>query len=145
MRILIPSTFFLFVFSVSGMDCIHKEQYVNYKWDQDKDFGKVTIDEAISAFHKYPYQEQLEKARTIKQPTFPTVSFECGNNKSNFAVWSLSIGVYEVFYRTNSGKKITIETKKAREIETLMRMYFDGDSDDLESRMSEHEAAVITN
>lgn len=86
---------------------------------------------------------QLEKARTLEQPTFPTISFECAGDGSVIAIWSLVPDTYQVFHMTDEGKKITIETDDRKRIEHLVELYFSGERQLLEKEMSEDKTVVI--
>jgi hypothetical protein len=143
MKVILIMAFLAISNGVMGMECIHKEQYVDYKWDQHKEFGNVSVREAVNAFNAYPYKEQLEKAQTLSQPTFPTISFECAEDGSVIAIWSLVPGQFEVFHQTSKSKKITIETDNKKYIEHLIELYFSGERQSLEKEMSEDKTATI--
>lgn len=53
----------------------HDVQLVTFRWDQTEDRGAVDGDAAIAAFRRLPFEQQQELARTLPEPTFPTVTF----------------------------------------------------------------------
>ena len=129
--------------NINAMDYVHKEQYVDYKWDQYKVFGKVNLAQAIIHFNEYPFESQLTLAVKINEPTFPTISFECDDDGSVLAIWSLKLGEFEVYHKSSLGKQFTIETQDTEYIQKLIGIYFSGDRKAIEDSMIKDGSVVI--
>lgn len=116
-------------------------QYVDFPVDQVKEMGQVTAEEAVKIFQSFPFKEQQEKAKTLTEPTFPTISFRSRNDGANLAVWSLEPNVYEVYFE-NNGKKVTAETNEKRIVIESIESFFAGNRSDLYDRLSKIPGAV---
>lgn len=142
-KVLIFFVLYLFANGAFAMEYIHTEQYVDHKWDEKKIFGSVNVSQAIQAFQNYPYADQLRKAPTIQQPTFPTISFECSEDASVLAIWSLSPGNYEIYHRSPTGKQYTIEVSDTDYIVEVIEIYFSNDREKLKVELENHKGVVI--
>jgi hypothetical protein len=119
----------------------HDVQYVDFQNNQVKEMGQIDAAGAVNAFRLFPFKEQQEKARTLDEPTFPTISFRSQADGAVLAVWSLESDVYEI-YLENKGEKVTVETKEESLVIEAINSFFAGDRSDLYNRLASKPGAV---
>ena len=117
-------------------------QYVHFRPDQTEERGPVEADAAVEAFRGFPFEEQQQKARTLPQPTFPTISFRSQPDGAVLAIWSLAPGEYEI-YMEAAGEKVTAEESNVERVEQIIRDFFAGQRAQLSAELSEPNGAVV--
>lgn len=114
-------------------------QYVDFRTDEVKDMGAVDAAGAVSAFRSFPFKEQLERAKTLSEPTFPTITFR--SDEAVLAVWSLEPDEYEIYLEQNE-QKITLTVRgEALPIEAI-QLFFNGGRAELYERLAKQPGAV---
>jgi hypothetical protein len=116
-------------------------QYVDFRTDQVKDMGAVDAVGAVSAFRSFPFKEQLEKAKTLSEPTFPTISFRSGSDEAVLAVWSLEPDEYEIYLEQNE-QKVTLAVRGEAAPIDAIQSFFNGGRADLYERLAKQPGAV---
>ena len=116
-------------------------QFVDFRWDQTESRGTVDVTRALEEFRRFPFKEQLRKAATLREPTFPTVSFKSKPDAAALAVWSLKPDQYEVYYE-QPGRKVTIESTDVADIERTIQRFFSGERGSLYSDLARYPGAV---
>jgi hypothetical protein len=117
-------------------------QYVDNAADEVDERGSVTVEGAVSAFREFPFLEQLDQARSLEAPTFPTVSFRCSDDDSVLSIWSLEPDEFEV-YLESSDRKVTVSESDTTRIESTIRKFFTGARVDLFKILAERPGAVV--
>ena len=110
-------------------------QYVDFRWDEKKEMGQIDAAGAINAFRTFPFREQQEKAKTLPEPTYPTISFVSQSDGAILSVWSYEPDSYEL-YLENAGEKVTVETKGESLIIESINSFFAGSRAELFNRLS---------
>ena len=116
-------------------------QYVDFRTDQVEEMGQVDAAGAVQAFRSFPFREQQEKARTLSEPTFPTISFQSKADGAVLAVWSLEPDAYEI-YLENQGEKVTVETRGVGLVIQAIESFFGGSRADLYNQLANRPGAV---
>ena len=116
-------------------------QFVDFRWDQTEPRGTVDANRALEEFRRFPFKEQLRKAATLREPTFPTVSFKSSPDAAALAIWSLKPDHYEVYYE-QPGRKVTIESSDLADIERTIQRFFSGERSSLYSDLARYPGAV---
>jgi len=116
-------------------------KYVNFRWDEKKEMGQIDAAGAINAFRTFPFLEQQEKAKTLPEPTAPTLSFVSQGDSAILSVWSYEPNEYEL-YLENTGEKVTVETKGESLIVESINSFFAGSRKDLFNRLASEPSAV---
>lgn len=116
-------------------------QFVDFRSDQTEPRGTVDLNCAIEEFRSFPFKEQLRKAATLREPTFPTVSFKSSPDAAALAIWSLKPDQYDVYYE-QPGRKVTIETSDVADIERTIQRFFSGERSALYSDLAKYPGAV---
>jgi hypothetical protein len=116
-------------------------QYVDFRFDQVKEMGEIDAQGAVKAFRSFPFKEQLQKARSLSEPTFPTISFRSQPDKWALAIWSIESDLYDV-YLEGDGKKVTVETRDQSFIVNAIERFFSGGRSDLYEQMAGRPGAV---
>jgi hypothetical protein len=120
----------------------HDVQLVQFRYDQTEDRGSVDVDAALAAFRGFPFREQQEQARSLPEPTFPTVTFRSHPDGAVLSIWSLEAGEYEV-YLEQAGHKVTVEESRVERVEQIIRDFFAGQRSELQAQLSDSRGAVV--
>lgn len=116
-------------------------QYVDSATDQVKDMGPVDVVSAISAFRSFPFIEQLEKAKSLSAPTFPTISFRSGSDGAVLAVWSFEPDEYEIYLEQND-LKMTLGVRGELAPINAIQSFFSGSRAELYEHLAQQPGAV---
>ncbi|MBK8812726.1 MAG: hypothetical protein IPN69_18615 [Acidobacteria bacterium] len=116
-------------------------QYVDFRWDEKEEMGQIDAVGAVNAFRTFPFPEQYQKAKTLPEPTAPTLSFVSQGDGAILSVWSHEPNEYEL-YLENAGEKITVETKGESLIVESINSFFAGSRKDLFNRLASEPSAV---
>ena len=120
----------------------HDVQLVHFAWDQVEERGPVDADAAVAAFRNFPFEAQQLEARSLPEPTFPTVTFRSQGESAVLSIWSLEPRSFEVYLDVNAGK-LTVEETSSERIEAIIRDFFSGDQSRLHERLSTMRGAVV--
>ena len=126
----------------SNFTYTHAVQYVHFRPDQTEEHGRVDADAAVAAFRGFPFTEQRQKAQTLPEPTFPTISFRSQPDGAVLAIWSLAAGEYEI-YMEAAGEKVTAEESNVGRVEQIIRDFFAGERAELSARLAASHGAVV--
>jgi hypothetical protein len=116
-------------------------QYVDFRWDEKKEMGQIDAAGAVNAFRSFPFREQQEKAKTLPEPSAPTLSFVSQSDGAILAIWSYEPNSYEL-YLENAGEKVTVETTGETLIIESINSFFAGSRAELFNRLASEPSAV---
>lgn len=89
----------------------------------------------------FPFNEQLEKAKTLSEPTFPTISFRSGADDAVLAVWSLEPDEFEIYLEQNE-QKVTLAVRGEAPPIDAIQSFFNGSRAELYKRLAKQAGAV---
>ena len=119
----------------------HDVQLARFRWDQVEERGAIDAEGAIEAFRAFPFRQEQEAARSLPEPTFPTVSFRSHPDGAVLSVWSLEPGEFEV--HLEAGKvQVTVSERDPARIEEAIHHFFAGNRQPLLSGIPSDRDAV---
>ena len=104
----------------------HDVQLARFRWDQVEERGPIDVEGAIEAFRGFPFRQEQEVARSLPEPTFPTVSFRSHPDGAVLAIWSLEPGEFEVHLEADR-VNVTVPERDPGQIEAAIRHFFAGE------------------